>query len=449
MKKLLAGAAMRGIDPTPELLAAVNADPNGRYQYKGIGDPMYCRVTVLSDGQEHFCIIGSDLSQCILTVEFLDELERRFGIDRDHVLGGGTRSHQTISYQMGDRYGDYPPGAAAYYRYFHGIVLDTVGEALANLRPARIGGTVGESRINVSREFPSPIGTLESQNHSAPEAPWLRVVKIESLDGEIISVLVNYSMHCCLLCWNDIIGEYKYTSGDVAGAVSQYVERYGKHKYPVSWIVGGGTDREPTIYSLLEHCAVNDEGNFYFKRNILPIEGVRMLLEQYAAEQGLDIIRTMNSITDMSEEFDFFHASTVREVPAKKSLEGRFRSLVTDDHVARYIPGMDVTPEPVDTPLRFEYRLAILGGIAFAGINGAPYAALYKEMADQMPAKVTFLLDDCFGSISNIPAADAEEKKIYGHSTFQSKLLSARQGAEVFLDAFLELGEKYLISRSE
>ena len=449
MKKLMAGAAIWSIDPTKELLEAVNSDPNGRYSYEGLGDPMYCRVTILSDGEEHFCIIASDLSQCILTVEFLEELERRFGIDKDHVIGGGTRSHQTISYQLGDSYTDYPPGAAAYYRYFHNILLDTVAEALAGLRPARIGAAVGESRINVSREFPSPIGTLETQNHNAPEAPWLRVVKVEDLEGQIISVLVNYSMHCCLLCWNDIIGEYRYTSGDVAGAVSQYVERYGKHRYPVSWIVGGGTDREPTIYSLLEHCAVDDEGNFYFKRNVLPIDGVRMLLEQYAAEQGLDVIRTMNGITEMSDEFDFFFAKTSREVPAKKSLEPRFRSLVTDDHVARYIPGMDVTPEPVEEPLHFTYRLAMLNGIAFAGINGAPYAELYKQMADQMPAKVTMLFDDCFGSISNIPAADAEEKKIYGHSTFQSKQLSARQGAEIFLDAFRQLGAEYLQSRKE
>lgn len=449
MKKLLAGAAIRNIDPTPELLAAVNADPNGRYQYQGIGDPMYCRVTILSDGQEHFCILGSDLSQCILTVEFLEELENRFAIPRDHVLGGGTRSHQTISYQMGDRYGDYPPGAAAYYRYFHGILLEAVAEALENLRPARIGAAVGESRINVSREFPSPIGTLESQNHNAPEAPWLRVVKVESLDGEILSVLVNYSMHCCLLCWNDINGEYPYTSGDVAGAVSQYVERYGKHQYPVTWIVGGGTDREPTIYSLLEHCAVDDEGNFYFKRNVLPVEGSRMLLEQYAAEQGLDVIRTMNSITQLHEEFDFFCGATLREVPAKQSLEGRFRGLVTDDHVARYIPGMDVTPEPKDPPLRFEYRLMVLDGIAFAGVNGAPYAQLYWELARMMPTEVTFLFDDCFGSISSIPAADVEEKQIYGHSTFQSRQLSARQGAESFLDAFRELREKYIGSRND
>lgn len=447
MKKLMAGAAIRSIDPTPEMIHALNTDPNTRYAYEGIGDPMFCRVTILSDGEEHFCILASDLSQCILTVEFLEELERRYGIDSCHVIGGGTRSHQTVSYQFGDHYGNYPPGAAAYYRYFHSVLLDAVGEALSNLRPARIGAAVGESRINVSREFPSPIGTLETQNHNAPEAPWLRVVKVESTDGEIISVLVNYSMHCCLLCWNDIIGEYKYTSGDVAGAVSQYVERYGKHKYPVSWIVGGGTDREPTIYSLLEHCAVDDNGNFYFKRNVMPIAAVRMLLEQYAAEQGLDVIRTMESISDMSEEFDFFLAQTTREVPAKKSLEARFRSLVTDDHVARYIPGMDTTPEPVDPPLLFRYRLAVLNGIAFAGINGAPYAALYKQMADQMPAKVTMMFDDCFGSISNIPTADAEEKGIYGHSTFQSKQLSARQGAETFLEAFRQLGQEYLNSK--
>lgn len=447
MGKLLAGAAIRNITPSPELIRAINSD--GRYAYTGIADEIFCRVTIFSDGKEHFAIIASDLSRFPLPKEFLEETEKRFGIDENHLLVGGTRSHNTVSYKKSASYAEFMPGELAYYTFVHQCALEAIAEALSKLVPARIGGAVGRSRINTGRELVTPLGTLESPNHLDGKATRLRVVKAEALTGETISVLVNYSMHCILLCWNDTIGECKKVSGDLGGAVSQFVERWGKHAFPCSWTVGGGADRIPLIFSGLERVDVDDDGKFYFERRVLPIEAARILMEQFACEQGMDILRTMESIDNWSEDFDYYFAKTSRTVDSKTGFHEQIvRQRARDDPDAiRYIPGMDITPERGSEPLRYVYRVAILNGIAFAGVNGIPYSANYEKMADAMPTKVTFLFDDCYGTVSSIPTPEEEEERIYGHSALQSKNYAAREATEAFLGAFRELGEQYLASR--
>lgn len=61
MGKLLAGSAIRNISPSPELIEWIDSDD--RYGYTGVADDLFCRVTVLSNGKEHFVIIGSDPSR--------------------------------------------------------------------------------------------------------------------------------------------------------------------------------------------------------------------------------------------------------------------------------------------------------------------------------------------------------------------------------------------------
>lgn len=447
MGKLLAGSAIRNITPSPEMIKVINAD--GRYGYTGIADEIFCRVTVLSDGREHFAIIASDLSRFPLPKEFVEEVENRFGIDEEHLLVGGTRSHNTVSYKKSASYAEFMHGEYAFYSYVHKLALEAMEEAMSKLVPARIGAAVGESRINTGRELITPIGTLESPNHRDGRATRLRVVKVEALTGETISVIVNYSMHCILLCWNDTIGECKKVSGDLGGAVSQFIERWGKHRFPCSWTVGGGADRIPLIFSGLERMDVNDEGEFYFERKVLPIEAARILMRQFACEQGLDIIRTIESIDNWSEDFDFFHAKTTRSVDSKVGFHEQIvaQRAKDDPDALRYVPGMDVTPKKGEEKLHYVYRLCMLNGIAFAGVNGIPYSENYEKMADAMPALVTLLFDDCYGTVSSIPVPEEEEALIYGHSALQSKNYSAREATNAFLEGFNELGRLYLASR--
>lgn len=447
MGKLLAGAAMRCINPPPEMIDRINAD--GRYGYTGIADDLFCRVTVLSNGREHFAIIASDLSRFPLPKEFLAEVEEHFGIDEAHLLVGGTRSHNTVSYKKSASYDDFTPGAREYYRYVHQCAMEALEEALSRLVPARIGAAVGESRINAGRGWVTPIGTLESPNHRDRSGTRLRVVKVEALSGEIISVIVNYSMHCILQCWNDTIGEWKQMSGDLGGAVSRFIERWGKHTFPCSWTVGGGADRIPLIFSGLERVDVDDSGRFYFERRVLPITAARILMEQFACEQGMDILHTMESIHTWSEDFAFYSEKTFRDVDSKTGFHEKIAAqrAPDDPDAIRYVPGMDVTPQKGTEPLRYVYRVVILNGIAFAGVNGMPYSENYEKMADAMPTEVTLLFDDCYGTLSSIPVPEEEEKQIYGHSALQSHNYSAREATDAFLDGFRELGERYFAAQ--
>ena len=231
--------------------------------------------------------------------------------------------------------------------------------------------------------------------------------------------------------------------------MSQFIERWGGHSFPCSWTVGGGADRIPRIFSGLERVDVDDEGKFYFQRRVLPIAATRILMEQFACEQGMDVIRTIQSIHSWSEEFSFFSGKTFRDVSSKVGFHEQIAAQRAQDDpdALRYIPGMDVTPQKGSEPLRYVYRLVMLNGIAFAGVNGILYSANYEKMADAMPADVTLLFDDCYGTLSSIPVPEEEEKRIYGHSALQSKNYSAREATDAFLEGFRELGNRYLASK--
>ena len=204
---------------------------------------------------------------------------------------------------------------------------------------------------------------------------------------------------------------------------------------------------QPTVYSRLERCAVDDNGEFYMERDILPIEGTLMLLKQFSAEQGLDTIRTMESIDTWSEDFDYFSGSIEKTVPGKKDLHEKLAKQKEMGRDVRYFDGMDVTPEPSDIPVSLSCRLVILDGIAFAGVNASPYSGNYEALKDRLPFETTILFDDCFGCVSSIPTPEAEEQLIYAHSTLQSRFLTSRLGTNAFLSSFDELLEKYIENR--
>ncbi len=447
MAKLLAGAARRCVNPDEETLALVRAE--GKYSWVDAEDDLVLRVIVLGDGVKKMLILTSDISTFPVTGELLEQLKERYGCGEKDLFFGGTRTHNSISTGSRESYSDYGPGSERFVRFVHEKLYEALDEALAHMVPARIGAAVGVSGINGSREFPSPVGTIESQNHSAPPAYRLRVVRIEAADdGRTIAVLVNYSMHCCLLCWNTIIGEYDRMSGDVGGAVARYVERYGKETYPVAWCCGGGVDRQPTIYSRLERCAVDENGEFHLEREVLPIEGTRMLLRTYAAEQGLDVIRTMEGIRDYSDEFDYFSEMERVDVPSRDGFQQHIREQMPDeDPELRYVQGMDLAKEPGEEPVHFQFRLAVLDGIAFAGVNGSPYSENYMRLADLLPFGTTVLFDDCGGYVSSIPTPEAEENHIYGHGTLQNKCWTSRQATEAMMDSYLRLLKSWQESR--
>ena len=437
MGKLLAASAVRDITPTDEILGLIKAE--GRYDYDGIAHRLYLRTLILTDGTDRFVFFDTDLSSFVINTEAQDYLRRELWLDPKDYMFGTNRSHNTISGWGTDLHDEKRPGTAKYGWLCLEAMVSSCREAMEKLVPARIGSKLGYSGINVYREQRTPWGNFEAMNHSFEQAPWLRVARVESLEGDTIALLVNYCMQNCAVAHNGFTGEYNYVTSDLAGEIIDYLERAGRHKYPVLWANGGGADRQPLIYSLLDHCAVDDDGNFTRVHDVLPIDAMLKLMKVFAAEQGLDVIRTVSEIDNYSDEFNYWSGVNVVEVPGKKAAMSKG---LHDYHPEKD----DVSPE-ADEPVPYRYHLAVINDMAFAGVNCPVYSGAYKALKDMMPFPVTFFFDDNFGGVgmTSIAPPYVEESDLYVHATLQSRSYTARIGFNAFMNGFGKLLEKYML----
>lgn len=428
MARLFAGAAKRTVTPDRELFERVVAE-NDRYSYHDIRSDMYVRTIALTDGEKRAVIIVTDLSVYPLSALLCKKLEARFGLSEDCCVIGGTRSHNGFSIGTTDP-DSLAPAMREYAEFVHTLTLDAVEESFARCVPAEIGSATGDSRVNACRDLVTPVGTLEAPSRvSGTEAFHLPVVHIRDEQGGTIAILINYAMQSACLSWNQFNDTYNYYCGDFSAAVTTYLERQGQNRYPVLWVCGGGDDQHSGFDALVEYCDVSEQGEYRFVREVLPAEATLMLIRRGAAEQGLDVLRTIADIADYCTNFDISTAQVAFTVPSRKPYRKNLGEF----------PYAIGPAEPGGAPLRFTLRLARICGIDFLGINADMYSSYYRRAASALNSKTLILLDACFGSAGSIPDADNEEKGIYGIGTRGSRCFSARLAQDIFDDAMSEL----------
>ena len=435
MGKLMAGTAVRNITPTPEVLELVKTE--GRYTYEGVAHDLFLKTLVLTDGEEKFVYFATDLSRFSINPVIEKRFEEELGLKEGDYIFSTIRTHNTLS-GFGEVFDDpKKPGSDLYAKQFYEAVIDSCKEAMAKVVPARIGAAEGRSYISCHREQFTPAGNFESTGFDGEQAPWLRVARVEDLQGQTLALLVNYSMQNCMVCWySQEGGDYNLVTNDTAGEIVDYLEKVGKHQYPVFWGNGGGADRQPYMY-LLDYCDVNDNGEFSFRHEIMPIEGSLKIMKLLAAQQSRDVMNTVAKIKEYSDEFSLNKQVLYKEVP------GRVKPSLK---IHIYHDGDDVTPVASE-PVKMRLQFAVVNNIAFCASNGPTYSGVYKAVKDMMPFDVTFFFDDCLGGpgATTVPTPDMEEENKYVHATLQSANYTARIGFNALMGGFAEMLARYVV----
>lgn len=437
MGKLLAGAAKRSVLPPKEIFDKINSE-SSKYSYKGTVGDLFVRTVVLSDGEKRVAIIVCDLSVLPVAYPMALRIQEKYGIEPKDCLIGSTRNHNgyTIAAAL-DRgtFDNIGEGMADYARFVHDRTIEAVGEAIEKLVPARIGSAVGKSGVNAYRDRKTPVGTLEMPNHNGPAYTDLTVVRVEDLQKNTIAILANYPMHSCLLAHNQFNGTYNYFCGDFAGGVNQFLEKAGHGQYPVMWASGGCSDQMPVVYSNVQYCDVDDGGQFQFVHEVLPFEASLMIMRQLISEHSLDIMETVEKIDNYTDTFDYFSAETFRDVPARMQF--------TKYAGPRQVPGQSVEVKPLEKPLPFRFRLAVLNGLAFATSNGEVYSGVCRKIRDMIPCPTTVVFDLSYGSITSVPDSESEAEGFFGRGYWGCSCITAKAGEDAYLDAFSEMVGKY------
>ncbi len=245
--ELMAGAAI--VDVTPDQLPVlINGGMLSRTA-DSVKTRVNARAIVLSDGEERIGIVVVD--SCMLPRMLIDDAKQlaasRTKLSPDRILVSATHTHTAPS-AFGALGTDADPN---YVPLIRQRIAEALVAAEARLQPARVGwgsGPAGDftalrrwvrrpDRLDLD-PFGNP--TVRANMHAArdlenvtgetgPEDPELSIIAFESVEGEPIAALANFSMHY----FSD-----KPISADYFGLFCDGLQEYVESKHPGCSMVG-------------------------------------------------------------------------------------------------------------------------------------------------------------------------------------------------------------------
>jgi hypothetical protein len=212
-KVFRAGAS--AVDVSPTVLPALINGGFLEARSDKVRDPLMARALVLDDGATRLAIVVLD--SCMMPRDLLDRAKTlardRTGIPTDRMLVSATHTHSAPA-AMGAL------GCAPDLNYVELLppkIAESIAQAAANLRPARIGwGSVDDFEHTHCRRWirrpdrliTDPFGNPSARAHmhpgyqnpdaiapSGPVDPELSVLSVQTPEGRPIALLANYSMH--------------------------------------------------------------------------------------------------------------------------------------------------------------------------------------------------------------------------------------------------------------
>lgn len=453
MGKLQAGAAKRKITPSMEVIKKIAEEVGGDNGYDGIHEDIYVRAIVLSDGEKRVLLGSSDLVRFPGQYKMNKRLAEEYGIEEEGCLLACTHNHEGIFAEFGPEEDD--PGfrephraitetVKEYAQFVHDMMAEAVGEAIEKLEPARIGVNKGESYINACRDLPTPCGGIQLNNFHGPSDHELIVIRVESLKGETIGMLVNHATHSNYMVWNVYNGTYKKIGGDVGGGVSRFVEKANKDKFPVLWVIGAAGDQNPITRSTWRSIVVDEEGKFDWIQTVFDYKDNLMQMQALCATQGLEVLELDKGIKEFTDEFSFKGAETSRDTGTRKSyasLGMYFERTFGPEVKKQLLPGERPEPIPHEKKvITHRFHLMEVCGIGFAGANCEPYTRLGMMVKEMVPSDTVVFSELCYGGIGYVP--DAEQEKINGFGTCLSNCRSGAETEEAYKEGFKELIQK-------
>lgn len=394
MSQLYVGAARRCITPAPELLPRLHGLQNGKFA--GVVDDLYTRVLAFSNGSDRAVIVSFDLDKAPTPVENIRAIMEKTGLSEESIVYIGTHTHSAPStterpnedlnnaMAMGE---EVAAATRTYEAFIREKMLEAVEEALASLRPGKLGCGSAQYWGNVNRNrkywLIGEDGELkqtmtQSPNTEGPCDHTVRVVKLVDLEEKPVAFLVNYAVHNTAMFRNNFDGEGKMgVSSDIGGNVSQLFEK----AYPGTvcmWSSGPAGDVNPLPPNQLRRDVKTDGAE---KRFAPSLQKQYQALMVQAASQFAAAKDALERISEYSASGEIGCTLEWSRTPAKIPVLP-----VTPGMPVEYRTGADVPP--------YEIRLQALrvGQLAFLGIGGELYTSHGQKMLEAAPMKNVIIL---------------------------------------------------------
>lgn len=274
----LAGAAR--VDITPEELiwmagyGARTKPAEGRLQH------LYAKALALQNPSgKRLVLLTTDLvgMRAKFTGAIAEELNRKHGLARDQLLFTSSHTHSgpllATALESSASYPVTPEQAEKVRRYtekLRGQLIEVIGQALTDLKPAHLAWGIGKATFAVNRREPTAKGIINGTNHNGPVDQDVPVLRVESLEGKLRAVAFGYACH------NTTLSGYEWC-GDYAGYAQEYLEK-AHPEATALFFMGCGGDANPLPRRTIELCQkygrqLSDAVEVVLKASLRPIQG--------------------------------------------------------------------------------------------------------------------------------------------------------------------------------
>lgn len=245
--EIKAGTAKAKISPEEPVMLAGYPSPNRISQ--GVSRDLWARALALEDARGDRVVFvtadiigfGPGMSRRIKAAA-----KERHGLDEGRLMlvGSHTHSGPVISERaLVDR----PEQARAKDAYIDRLCTtagELIGDALKNLRPAKLSFSRGEARFGMNRRVKQPDGRWWfGDNPQGPTDPDVPVLVSRTLEGQVGAVVFTYACHCTSIRSNN--EGFQQVHPDYAGVAAQELE----HRFPGAaalYVTGCGGDIDPS-----------------------------------------------------------------------------------------------------------------------------------------------------------------------------------------------------------
>lgn len=384
---MICGAAKKKITPPAHLLPDLNGLAN--VVFSDVLDDLYVRALVLGDEQEKILFVVFDLDKVPYPEKYLSALSEQTGISEEHISLVSIHTHTAPV--TGWRPTEGPnfilrkpetvqSATHEYEAFLEQAVQETVAEAMANLKPVRVGLGRGESYININRvedyivrkeDGSKAVQIGLGQNPTADVDRSLYVLKAEDLEGNLVACLVNYAVHNCVMIGNRC-GKDGGTllSGDLCGNVTQLIEE--NHPGCVAlWTSGAAGDVNPVMMNQIFYPDPRTGAPATY---VLPAgdEGPLMMLKVLTTRHYADILRVLDQTTCENNTAD---------------VKGLVRWTET--------PGVG------EESYKVRVHLMRIGDWGLWGVSGELYSSLGKAITQELPNGTHLIVNHDASLITN------------------------------------------------
>lgn len=425
-KVFKAGASTSVITPK------IGTSINGNFQdvtISNIHDDTHARSIVLDDGTNKLAFVVSDL--CMVSREILDKAKtiaskatdipaKNMMMSATHTHSGGTACSVFQS--------DPDP---AYQHFLVERIADAVIRANGNLQPARIGFGAGNEPSQVfNRRWhmkpgsitPNPFGEIDKVRMNPPAAspdllgpagpidPEVSVLYIQSLQGQPIGLLANYSLH--------------YVGGVKSGSVS--ADYFGMFCNKMKELLGPG-DRDYPFVPIMSNGTSGDINNNNFRGGQWKPTGPYEQMERVAnivADEVHEVVNNMKFYDWLplgveQEEITLgVRKASPKEIErAKKLLQGTEGKVLTDRDQLYARESLKLQEYPDQVPLLITAMK--VGDLAIASIPCEVFVEIGLEIKEKSPFKKTFTVSLANGYNGYLPTPKHHE--LGGYETWRAR----------------------------